>query len=61
MSDTNFETLWGAIPYPAFALDEYNQFLTCNPAAEFLAALRSVKWRVRNYPHLSARAVLCKT
>lgn len=37
MSDTNFETLWGAIPYPAFALDENNQFLTCNPAAEFFS------------------------
>ena len=35
MNDTNFETLWGAIPYPAFAVDEENRFLTCNPAAEF--------------------------
>lgn len=34
MSDTNFEALWGAIPYPAFAIDEDNTFLTCNAAAE---------------------------
>ena len=27
MSDTNFETLWGAIPYPAFAIDEDNKVL----------------------------------
>lgn len=37
MNDTNFEILWGAIPYPAFAVDENNNILTCNPAAEFFS------------------------
>ena len=32
MTEMNFETLWGAIPYPAFAIDEDNCFLTSNPA-----------------------------
>ncbi len=37
MSDANFEVLWGAIPYPAYAIDEDNRFLTCNGAAEFFS------------------------
>lgn len=37
MSDPNFETLFGAIPYPAFAIDADNTLLTCNAAAEFFS------------------------
>ena len=37
MTDMNFEALWGAIPYPAFAIDGSNCFLTCNAAAEFFS------------------------
>ncbi len=37
MSDTNFENLWGAIPYPAFVIDVDNVLLTCNAAAEFFS------------------------
>lgn len=37
MNDVNFETLWGAIPYPAFAIDSDNSFLTCNAAGELFS------------------------
>ncbi|MGE4611617.1 MAG: ATP-binding protein [Paracoccaceae bacterium] len=37
MTEPNFETLWGAIPYPAFAIDTDNTLLTCNGAAEFFS------------------------
>lgn len=37
MSVPNFETLWEAIPYPAFSVDEQNRLQTCNPAAEFFS------------------------
>lgn len=34
MSDLNYETIWGAIPYPAFIFNINNCVLSCNGAAE---------------------------
>ena len=34
----NFEALWGAIPYPAFVLDQDDTIATCNSAAEGFSA-----------------------
>ncbi len=48
MSHASFETIWGAIPYPAFVFDEDNQIQFCNGSAESFAATSVKQMKKRN-------------
>ncbi|MHA3915860.1 two-component system sensor histidine kinase NtrB [Halovulum sp. GXIMD14793] len=38
MTHTDFDQIWGAIPYPAFVIGPRDRIRTCNPEAEAFAA-----------------------
>jgi len=48
MTEINFETLWGGIPYPAFVFNTINGFVTCNSAAEAFSETSVKQMRQQN-------------